>query len=137
MTEEKSRIRIVTLSRTLSILRSHNQVLSKERATSTHLREALIHSSKTQMISCISKTCLISKTQVKLGSLAQAQVLLAAICFRAQIHSIRIIQPCKCSCPIMKQIFLLFWASDLKELTLKCSISQNMFMSFRFRLIKD
>ena len=125
------------LSRILLILRSHNQLLKMERVISTHLREALIQTnSKTQMILCPNMTFWTSKTPVKPESLGQAQVLPVEICFRLQIHSIRITPPCKCTCQIMRQIFLLFWANDFKELILKWRILQSMFMNFLFRLIK-
>jgi len=138
MTEEKLKISRVILSKILSILRSHNQLLKMERVISTLLREALIPTnSKTQTISCLNMTFLTSKTLVKPASLAQALVSLAVTCFRVQIHSIRTTPPCKCSCQIMRRTFLLYLANDLKELILKCWISRNTFMNFRFKLIKD
>ena len=137
MTEEKTSSR-VRLSKTLLTLRSKIQLLKMERATSTHLKEASIQTnSKTLMITCRSMTFWTSKTPVKLESLVQALVLLVEICFRVLIHLTRITRPCKCSCLIMRQIFLLFWANDFKELILKWRILQNTFMNFRCKLIKD
>jgi len=138
MTEEKIRISRVRLSKTLLTLKSKIQLLKTERATSTPLKEASIQTnSKTQTISCQSMIFWTSKTPVKLESLVQAQVLRVEICFRVLIHLTRTIQLCKCSCQIMKQIFLLFWANDFKVLILKWRILQNMFMNFRCKLIKD